>query len=153
MTILTEDELKVWAINKSKIVANTKIDIHGITSRILIENKSDFLALQERIQDKIMYYYYQYTHKGHYYVEDIEDAMRECQTILKDKVREKLVDHNRQIEQIDFNKPCSLMLYYIDNGYIVYNWESAYYLGKLPLKTANPGLFYEKQVQDSQSKN
>ena len=146
MTILTEDELKVWAINKSQTVVNTTIDIHKIANRIKIENKTDFLLLQDQVKEKMLYYYYQYARREHYYIDDIEAANSNCEARLKILVREKLVNHNRQVEQIDFNKPCSLMLYYIDNGFIVYHWESTVYLETLPNTNTDQAVFYEKQV-------
>lgn len=88
--------------------------------KILLPSQEGFLDFHKHVDNRLLFYTYDYEEKEDYYIPEeyhtwFEDS--EIQRLLSEKINE----YNKKINEIDFEQPSELLMFYVKDGFVFYN--------------------------------
>ncbi|MCB4848558.1 hypothetical protein LHW04_26220 [Bacillus tropicus] len=117
--LLVPEELK----NQTKIMGfslvNAKVEIDMEFNKIEIPNLKDFLDFNVHVENKLLFYEYDYSSKEAYTIPD--EYHHNYDELVQNEITRKINDYNATVEKIDFDKPSALSMYYIKDGFLFFN--------------------------------
>ncbi|MGH0593611.1 hypothetical protein ACQVPY_15100 [Bacillus pretiosus] len=121
--LLLPDELKKCAQNMEFSLIAGKLDIDTLINKIEIPNLTDFLEFHIHVENKLLFLEYEYELEEDYIITDEDEYMyEEYEDIIKERIKLKITKHNKAIKKLNFDKPYSLLIYYIKDGFVFYNY-------------------------------
>ncbi|MEH7464841.1 hypothetical protein V7166_23190 [Bacillus thuringiensis] len=120
--VLLPNELKKEAQDMGFSIIEGKVDLGSEINKIEIPNLKDFLEFQVHIDNKLLFFEYEFEYEENYIISDEDQYMyEEYEEIIQSQIRLKIAKHNKTIKEIDFDKPYSLLMYYLKDGFLFYN--------------------------------
>ncbi|AJH80285.1 hypothetical protein FOC88_27705 (plasmid) [Bacillus thuringiensis] len=126
--ILSREDLKTHAQNMGVTLIKGNVDLDTVMNKIEIPDLKEFLEFHVHIENKLLFFEHEYESKEEYIIneEDLymyegHDKYEEYREMIEEQVKLKISKHNKAINEIDFKKPYSLSMYYINDGFLFYN--------------------------------
>lgn len=116
--ITFKDSLENLVVKMGFTLIKGEMDIEN--QKILLPSQEDFLDFHKHVDNKLLFYTYDYEDKENYYIPEeyhtwFEDS--EIQHLLSEKVNE----YNEKLDNINFDQPSELIMFYVKDGFVFYN--------------------------------
>lgn len=121
--ILLPNELKKRAQNIGFSLIEGNVDLDTVINKIEIPNLNDFLDFHVHTENRLLFFEYNYESEENYIItdEDYQYVYGKYEERIQEQIRLKIAEHNEAIKELDFDKPYSLLMYYIKDGFLFYN--------------------------------
>ncbi|MCY9290950.1 hypothetical protein MOF05_21615 [Bacillus haynesii] len=120
--VLTKEELE--NITREMDFSLVEIETDESSNKIEISNQQDFLDFHEHVENKLLFYYYDFEDKSDFtFPNDVpgEYNYKYPEPILN-RIRAEINEYNKLIDETDFSTASGLMLFYIKDGFLFYNY-------------------------------
>ncbi|WP_330937801.1 hypothetical protein VXF94_03145 [Bacillus amyloliquefaciens] len=116
--IISKDELENRAVKMGFTLIEGDMDTEN--QKILLPSQEGFLDFHKHVDNNLLFYMYDYEDKEDYYIPEeyhtwFEDS--EIQRLLYEKVNE----YNKKLDDINFDQPSELIMFYVKDGFVFYN--------------------------------
>ncbi|MFQ3544226.1 hypothetical protein Q7A53_09065 [Halobacillus rhizosphaerae] len=143
--LLLKDELESVAKAKGLFLINGEIDINSETSnQIEIPNQTEFMNFYQHLKTKILFYFYIYVDQEAYLISN--NYHEKYNEAIQKELLEEFKNYNQSVMNIDFNKPASLFMYYIQDGFLFFNYSDRKEIADLPVNDDKASLIVEELV-------
>ncbi|MCY8988109.1 hypothetical protein [Bacillus atrophaeus] len=116
--LLLKGELENRAVQMGFALIEGDMDVEN--QKILLPSQKVFLDFHKHVDNNLLFYTYDYEDKENYYIPEdfhnwFEDS--EIQCLLSEKINE----YNKKINEIDFEQPSELLMFYVKDGFVFYH--------------------------------
>ncbi|MGG3399252.1 hypothetical protein ABER78_20555 [Bacillus velezensis] len=116
--ITLKDKLENLVVKMGFTLIKGEMDIEN--QKILLPSQEDFLDFHKHVDNKLLFYTYDYEDKENYYIPEeyhtwFEDS--EIQHLLSEKINE----YNKKLDDINFDQPSEFIMFYVKDGFVFYN--------------------------------
>ncbi|MDM5358376.1 hypothetical protein [Peribacillus sp. ACCC06369] len=121
--VLLKEDLENQAHMMGFSLINVEIEMEILNNKIEIPNQKDFLNFHKNVENRLLFYSYEYVYESIFRIPD-EYHHKYEEKIIQEQISVKIHEHNKGVKDIDFDKPAGLLMYYIKDGFLFYNCTS-----------------------------
>lgn len=116
-------ELQNLADKMGFSLINGKTEIDQEYNKVEIVNQQEFIDLHQHIENKLLFYDYGFEYAETYIIPD-EYHQLYREDIFQAPISMKIHEYNKKLKEIDFEKPANLLLFYLKEGFLFFNYFS-----------------------------
>ncbi|PFI32199.1 hypothetical protein [Bacillus thuringiensis] len=115
-----KEDLKNIAETRSFSLVNGRTHINSEKgTQIEIPNLEEFLDFHVHVENKLLFYSYFHDSKESYIIPD--EYHQKYENEIQEQVSRKINEYNKMIDEINFDKPSAVFMYYIKEGFLFFN--------------------------------
>ncbi|WP_285767522.1 hypothetical protein [Peribacillus sp. SI8-4] len=127
-----KEDLESLAKTRGFSLVNGTIEIDRESeNQIKIPNQKEFLDFHVHVENKLLFYNYLYAYEEDYLIPN--EYNQGYEETIQERLNMEIHEYNKMIKEIDFQKPSLLLMYYIKEGFLFYNytvWEHVFELSE-----------------------
>ncbi|MEX3624916.1 hypothetical protein [Viridibacillus arvi] len=119
--MLYKEELERIAKTKGLTLVNGQIDIDSEKdNQIEIPILEDFLDFHQHVENKLLFYTYSYTKEESFLIP--VDDYQNYNDAIQGQLNLEILEYNKSLKDINFEEPADLLMYYIKEGFLFFNF-------------------------------
>lgn len=118
--VLTKEELENVASEVG--FSLVEIEMDEANNKIEISNQQDFLDFHKHVENRVLFFTYDYDDKYDFLIPEEPFLNKEYAEPIQEQIDAKINEYNKMIEETDFDQPSGLMMCYIQDGFLFYNY-------------------------------
>ncbi|MBJ8031847.1 hypothetical protein [Bacillus cereus group sp. N21] len=115
-------------------------------NQIEIPNLEEFLDFHVYVENKLLFYMYIYDRKENYVIPD--EYHQKYEDAIQEQVSAEIYKYNKMLSEINFEKPASVLIYYIKDGFLFFNYTERVEIGELCEYDDMVNIIVEEIVQE-----
>ncbi|MCY9156240.1 hypothetical protein [Bacillus haynesii] len=121
--VLTKEELGNMASEMG--FSLIEIEMEKAENKIELLSQQDFLDFHKHVGNKLLFFYYEYEDKSYFtFPNEIPDEYKyRYPEPIRARMQKKIDEYKKIIDETDFSTPSGLMLFYIKDGFLFYNYS------------------------------
>ncbi|KRT93761.1 hypothetical protein AB447_216765 [Bacillus glycinifermentans] len=120
--VLTKEELENLA--REMCFSLVEIGMDEANNKIEISNQQDFLDFHKHVENKLLFYYYDFEDKSDFtFPNEIPNEYKyRYPEPIRARMQMKIDEYKKLIDEADFSTPSRLNLFYVKDGFLFYNY-------------------------------